>query len=66
LNKEQLALFNLISNPESPLKIKLTNKLSDLYNYSFNEKEQLKYANNYVAKGKKLSHIDKNLLELLV
>jgi hypothetical protein len=66
LNKEQLALFNMISNPESPLKIKLTNKLSDLYNYTFNEKEQLKYANNYVAKGKKLSQIDRNLLELLV
>jgi hypothetical protein len=69
MNPKQIALYNLISPPENPIKKSdFKNKVSFLYRYQRDLKSQIKQANIYLEdlkKGKRKSHLDYKLLELL-
>ena len=66
---KQLALFNLISPPENPLKSNLTKKVSILYKYSNDHQAQIRKVKKYLEKCKdpsKLTSLDKKLLDLFI
>ena len=67
--RKQLSLFNLISAPENPVKIKkCLNKVSILYKYSKDSEAQIRQAKKFlddIKLGKKKTHLDVKLLELL-
>jgi hypothetical protein len=68
LSTKQLALFNLISPPENPLKTNIKKKVSMLYKYSKDPQAQIKQAKKYLSKLKESqpTGLDKKLLDLFV
>ena len=68
-SEEQLALYNLISSPEIPIKDNFKKKVSKLYKYSKNIKDQrneiIKFNEKLKSNVIELSSLDKKLMELI-
>ena len=68
MSPKQVALFNLISPPENPMKKIYEKRVSILYKYSKDNKAQIRQAKKFLEdlkKGKTKTLLDYKILELL-